>query len=92
MKLIDEKIKDAFGNKIYIAISDLDGTEKFAGLKYIIPEKEINKRLKKYPKGLKIRIPNIADCIDITKETYTKIKKLYDIPSYFITEKWNPLY
>jgi hypothetical protein len=92
MKLIDQKIKDAFGRKIYVGMSDISGEEKFAGLKYLISDKEINKRLAKYPKGLKIGIPNLADCIDITKETYNKIKKLYIIPDYYLAEKWNQLY
>ena len=89
MELIDEKIKDAFSNKIYVK---LDEDENFRGLVYIKSKREIEKRLKKYPKGFKIGIPTIDECIDITVTTYNKLKSKYKIPEYYLTEKWNTLY
>mgnify|MGYP001326920213 CR=1 FL=1 len=90
LQLHDKGLKDAFNRKIYLAIIE----EEFAGLKYYDSEREAEKRRKECFGGYEgVVIQRVHDCIDITKGTYNKLKKLgYNIPEYYLREKWNPLY
>ena len=91
MSIIDENLKDAFNHKIYVAV---DLNNKFIGLRYLISKKEQEKTRKNhYDNYQKMQMLSIAECIDITKETFNKIIKLgYKVPEYYIKEKWNPIY
>lgn len=91
IKLIDENLKDAFNHKIYVAVN-FEGN--FQGLQHLRSKREQEQIRKKYYNNYKnMRMKIMDECIDITKETFSKIiKKGYNIPDYYIKEKWNPLY